>query len=194
MAKPKKSRKPEPIEKLLNKDYHAFKAFRACGHLSKDHFEQLGIGASRIKRWEASGWIKEVVWNRNDGSRVRGYQMTRDGYRFAKEKLFYEGFYSPQSLGHDLKLADVYFNCTQEQRDSWITEKQQQDEFIRLKRNEEIEINNDEKYSACDGGYIDEQGQTVYIEIITSAYSAEERASKVSFSSAMGGTLREVRA
>lgn len=190
--------KAKPISKLLNRDYPVLEALRCCGHLSEYQLlHELGIAAHRIERYMASGWVKKDVHNSTDGERLVSYTPTRKGFELMREKLHYSDIYKPQSVEHDVALADRYFELSEEQRKSWITETQQQRELKELYQElksedpEQAELYKD--YSACDGGYINEQGDVCLVEIVTSTYTKAMIDSKHSCAGLYGSNYSEWR-
>lgn len=168
--------KPQPINRLLNRDYPVFEAMRCVGHLSEDQLKnELGIAAHRIERYIASGWFKKDIHNDTDGTRTVSYTPTRKGFEFMREKLHYSDIYKPQSVEHDVALADRYFELSEDQRKGWITETQQQRElkelYDQMRQEDPAQASLYKDYSACDGGYINEAGEVCLIEIVTSTYT-----------------------
>ena len=190
--------KAEKINKLLNRDYPVFEALRCVGHLSEDQLlNDLGIARNRIERYVATGWVKKDIHNTTDGERIVSYTPTRKGFELMREKLEYRDIYKPQSVEHDVELAKCYFSLSQEERKSWITETQQQRELkelyndLRMEDPQQAQEYRD--YSACDGGYINEEGEVCLIEIVTSTYTKAMIDSKHSSAGLYGANYSEWR-
>lgn len=190
--------KAEPITKLLNRDYPVMEAMRAVGHLTEKHLkEDLGIAHNRIERYVASGWFKKDIHNTAEGERIVSYTPTKKGFEYMREELHYSDIYKPQSVLHDLELADRYFSLSEEQRKTWITETQQQRElkelYEQLKQDDPDQARELQDFSACDGGYINDQGEVCLIEIITSTYTQSMIQAKHSCAALYGSHYVEVR-
>lgn len=190
--------KAEPITKLLNRDYPVLEAMRCVGHLTEKHLkEHLGIAHNRIERYLASGWFKKDIHNQSDGSRIVSYTPTQKGFDLMREKLHYSDIYKPQSVVHDVALADRYFSLSVEERNTWITETQQQRElkelYDQMKQDDPNQAKEYQDYSACDGGYINDQGEVCLIEIVTSTYTQAMIQAKHSCAAIYGSNYTEVR-
>lgn len=189
--------KPKIISRLLNKDYKMFEAFRCVGHLTTEHLKGFGMTQHRIDRHVSSGWIRKDVLNTNDNERIISYTVTREGYKKMRDELDYSDIYKPQSIQHDLKLADIYCDLEDNHRNSWITETQMRrdiddryDDFKTVSQERYEEISD---YSPCDGGYVNENGEIVLVEITTSSYSREMIQEKINFAEIYGATYYEER-
>lgn len=182
---PKKPKEVQ-IPCLLNVDYAVFNAFRCVGIMGKDELLALGLKPHRYKKYKQSGWIKEVVKNNNDGTKVKGTCLTRAGYEFARTELYLTGFYTPQlrAIEHDLEMSKFYVGLTKEERDSWMTETELKIMFAQKVETGEFVKEERADYSACDGAFIDRYGEIQIAECIGKGYTQQMIQAKQNFASA----------
>lgn len=190
------------IKRMMSHDIAAFDSLAKCGHISADHFKQVGVGESRIGKYMKDGLIERVSYQNRDDSGVC-YKLTDEGKDFYFERTGFKGFYNAQSGAHDLAIADKYFSLTPDERESFQTERearsvfrehlddlraqgrsQEADHLSALLKSGQITMP-DALYRSGD--------KLVAFEVITSSYGRAEIASKEAFVEAIGAESDFVR-
>lgn len=107
------------------------------------------------------------------------YRTTVEGRRTFEELTSIKG-YASNSYYHDKELLNIYTNISDEERLTWRTEAEQ-----RIYANDnDIELDG---ASITDGAYLNDEGEWVYVEVITKHYTIEMVESKLMYVSKMGG-------
>jgi len=201
------------INQIKSFDKIVFKALADVAILTKNDLRTF-VSEKRFKTYVQGGYIKMLTVVANDGKTKDVYSLTPQGQRFAKKYMGLSNFYKSNSLRHDIKLSEKYMNLSDEQRASWVREKDlmemAQKEIDRLKnsddRDEKVkgdklqENLNNKKISSVDGAYfvtIQETNQVVlhFLEVTTTNYGEVEIAAKEAFVTILGGTsFEEVKA
>lgn len=188
--------------KFNSKDAEVVKAFCRVGHMTESNMKSLGYTDTRIKNRSCG---EEKLYEKIGRDSVTGenvYQLTErgkeEGARLGIDRADqYRGQGQEKTMNyeHDRKLADVYCSLTKQERDTWRTEEQgkrdleQVREHIREHEPDrwEKEIK-DTKMSACDGSYINAQGEVCHIEVVTKNYTEEMKESKEAGATMLGGS------
>lgn len=181
------------ITTIYPRDRHAMAALGRCGHVSHD---QLGtyLRDKRISDYLKSGLLQKVVYAK-PGDRAQDqacYKLTTKGREFCRHTLRMSEMYRPQSITHDMGVADRYFSLTQQERDSWQTETEARTLFeahIEQLREQGDEERANELWdklregaiSPPDAIYTNTQGVQVAFEVITNNYGEEEISEKLEF-------------
>lgn len=181
MAKHKKN----PMPNLYHHDQKAFHMLSTCGKCELRDLRSIpGMTKTRANTYIKAGYVKREK-DADTGKSI--YQLTSkkdvdgmDGRTWVKKTYGYTP-YSAKSWRHDSGLRDAYRNIPEECRASIKTEDQFKDELKTWIREEKASGNTDRwsrahdiesrwnagKLSCPDFTYVNEQGQTVYIESIT---------------------------
>lgn len=185
------------ISKIYPRDLKALGALARCGHASHN---QLGeyVRDKRLTTYQRAGLVARVSFNRpGDGSKDRAcYRLTAAGREFCHHELHISGMYQPQSVAHDMGIADRYFSLSQPERDSWRTESQARDMYLqrivqlRDQGQEELAQSLLDKLqtgevSPPDAVYTALNGEQVVLEIVTNNYGEAEIEQKVEFAEAL---------
>lgn len=190
------------IKRMMSHDIAAFEAMAKCGHISKAHFQQVGVGESRIGKYMKEGLVERVNWKNRNNSGVC-YKLTDAGKDFYYERTGFGGFYSPQSGAHDLAIADKYFSLSNDERKSFLTEKQARKVFrthLNDLRAQDRSQEADHLAGLLKSGQISmpdalyrSGDRLVAFEVITSSYGRAEIAAKEAFVDAVGADTDFVR-
>lgn len=190
------------IKRMMSHDIAAFEAMAKCGHISQEHFKQVGVGDSRIGKYMKEGLVQRVSWQNRNESGVC-YKLTDEGKDFYFERTGFKGFYHSQSGAHDLAIANKYFSLTPDERDSFLTEKQARsifrehvDELRSQGRSQEADhlsaLLKSGQITMPDALYRSGE-KLVAFEVVTSSYGRAEIASKEAFVEAIGAEADFVR-
>ncbi|WP_248928959.1 hypothetical protein [Paenibacillus hamazuiensis] len=181
-------RKKPYISQFFNRDRLAFSALARVGHVSHEHLQKCGLADRRIKNLISDGYIEKVAYKQ--GNQIKEcYKLTRIGRETASRTFALNQAYHAQSPIHDVALANKYFSLSEETRNNWKTEAQVRDDFIErinAMRGEgkeaEAKLYEDmldkKLISMPDCVYVDEKGNEVAYEIVTSSYGQEELRAK----------------
>ena len=171
------------IKVLTQKDKNTLQAFANVHCLTKKHLtEDLKQNDRRIQSFKKDGYIKEKSYFNHSTKNTENYfVLTQKGKLLTEDKIDVEYFYNSNSAGHDIVLADRYFDLGENERSTWITEIEQRDTFAIADG------------SPCDGGYINSDGEMVLVEVITQNYSKEMREEKIEYAQNVGAKYEEVR-
>ena len=176
------------------------------GHFSKENLLSVGLTPRRITTL-STGSLKifeKVGRDVNSGHEM--YKLSDLGKERAAElgvPLDVQ-YYNPNigknlDFRHDRELANQYCSLDISCQDCWKTEREyireinETREHIRENDPERWEDIKDVKYSAFDGGYVDEQGHEHYVEIVTSSYDQSRIDSKCESANLLGGTCHMTR-
>lgn len=172
------------IKVLTQKDRATLQAFANVHCLNKKHLTQdLGQNNRRIQNFKKDGYIKEKsYYNQSKRTTENYFVLTSKGKVLAEDKLSTEYFYTSNSANHDISLADRYFDLSESEQNTWITEMEQRDTLNSLSSG-----------SPCDGGYTNSSGEMVLVEVITQNYSREMREEKMEYAQNVGAKYEEVR-
>ena len=187
---------------MMSHDIAAFEALAKCGHISQDHFQQAGVGESRIGKYLKDGLIERTSWQNRNESGVC-YALTNAGKDFFYERTGFKSFYAAQSGAHDLAIANKYFSLSPDERDSFQTEREARsvfrehlDDLREQGRTQEA----DHLASLLKSGQISmpdalyrSGDRLVAFEVITSSYGRAEIAAKEAFVAAIGADADFVR-
>lgn len=112
---------------------------------------------------------KSYVVNGKDISVVR---LTRTGKKFVKSAIVDKLYkYNVRQLSHDLKLSEKYISLSQAERDTWVHEGKMNEQYEKMGITpERMESENIKTIDAC---YINSDGETVGVEVVTENYSRE---------------------
>lgn len=193
------------IATIYPRDRATMAAMGRCGHVSHD---QLGnyLRDKRINDYLKSGLLQKVVYAK-PGDRAQDrtcYKLTTQGREFCRRTLHMSEMYKPQSVTHDMGVADRYFLLTQQERESWQTETQARSLFeahIEQLREQGHEQRANELWdklregaiSPPDAIYTTKQGVHVAFEVVTNNYGQEEISEKLEFIEELELTYSEFR-
>lgn len=190
-----KGRKSQYVSKLTSKDQEMLRAFRNVGYLKDRHLKDLGQRDKRIQNFVRDKYIEKcAVFNERRHTLEHVYRLTDKGMGLCRDQLDLNYFYRSNSVSHDLALAARYFELSQRERERWITEPRFRDmmkEHIenmqdRAEAERVTQMLKEHTISPIDGGYVNEQGIIISVEITTDSYGRQEIQAKQDFCAVLG--------
>lgn len=188
------------VNRWMTKDTNFYKAMYHCGHLTARHLDALNIKPGRCSDHIKDRLVISDV-DKNTGETV--YRLTKDGLAKCAELGFNRAMaYQAQGTSqhvyhHDLKFADKYFEAREEDAshiDNWVNEAEIRNMITEAiydykdtdpeRFQELIQMHNEKKFSACDGGYWKRDEETgeqklVLVEVITPSYDSDKVCAKM---------------
>lgn len=190
--------KVKPLKSIQEYDKKFFKIMSNTGYLNRQMaYKNIdGMTKSRIDKYIKQNIIQRETDNRGNS----GFKLTQSGKDYIRKVCpDINRFYAAQSLNHDLKLAQEYFNLTEQQQNNFINEQELKE--IILDRWEEmggpgaiyLEQYNNHEMSMTDGAYTEiVNGVEVItmLEITTNSYGQAEIESKIELAHTVGMEVR----
>lgn len=182
-------------------DNRAVLGVARCGYFSEENFKSVGLTDRRIKTLSTGDMkvFERVGRDVNTGHNM--YKLTPVGQEKAEQlgvpkdlQYFNNNIGKNYDFRHDRELANQYCSLSRDCQDRWKTEQEyvreikEVREHIRATDSERWEEIKDVKHSSFDGGYINDRGEEVYVEIVTASYSQDRIDSKFQSESLLGGT------
>lgn len=145
------------LARLSYKDYDAMELLGKVCHVDEDTLLDY-ISNNRINTYLNEGIIERC----SDPNYSDVFRTTAYGKEFIEDNLGI-GCYSSNSPAHDEKLRDLYLSLSEEEQDSWRTERELSREYC------------DTEYSVTDGAYVcQDTGELICVEIVTVNYDGSE--------------------
>ena len=199
MAKHKK----DPMPNLYAHDKMSFHMLSVCGHCElKDLRSIEGMTKTRANTYIKKGYVER---NKDDKTGKSLYSLTAEGRAFVKSEY---GFtpYSAKSWRHDSGMRDEFRKIPDECKASiktedeykaelkeWIKHEKASGDRDRWSRANDIEDRwNRGKLSCPDFTYVNQEGQTVYVEVITD-YPKSVIQAKMDMAKEFGATFHGVK-
>lgn len=188
------------VVRWMAKDTDFYKAMYHCGSLTDRHLDALNIKPGRCGDHIADRLVTSDT-DKKTGETV--YHLTKAGFEKCAELGFNRAMkYDAQGTSqhayhHDLKLADKYFEARMEDEShvqNWVNEAEIRNmiteaiydikETDPVRFDELIQMHNEKKFSACDGGYWKRDEETgeqklVLVEVITPSYGSDKVSAKM---------------
>ena len=190
-------RKENYIQKLNCKDEQLCRILKASHHMSQSQVESI-ISKNRIRAYQHQGVLKKIHYIAQ-GRQHTAYELTTAGRNFIRKHYPEMGSYfysSATAVRHNIRLAEQVM-----QHERWLNERELRQELMtRIERIQDDEERFEQlrrlesgEYSVPDGGYIDDDGSVVCIEITNESYTQEILETKEACSAALGASIRFIR-
>lgn len=177
-----------------------------CGYFTRENFKSCGLTDRRINTLSTGEMKIFVKVGRDVNTREEVYKLSDLGKERAHQLGLHRDlqYFNPNvgqnsDFRHDRELANRYCSLDRDCQDRWKTEKEyvreikEVREHIRVHDKERWEEIKDIKYSAPDGGYINEHNQEHYIEVVTDSYDKNRIESKCQTENLLGGFMSMTR-
>lgn len=185
------------LNKVYLRDMKALGALARCGHASHEQLKEY-VKDKRLTTYQRAGLVARVPYNRPGSGEGRTcYRLTTAGREFCRQELHFTAMYQPQSVAHDMGIADRYFSLSLQERDSWQTETQVRNMYaqhmdnLRDQGQEELAQSLLDRLQAGevsppDAIYTTEGGEQIVLEVTTNNYGEAEISEKIEFTAALG--------
>lgn len=193
--------------KFNKKDEAVVKGLCRTGSMTESHLKKLGYTDSRIKNRSCGEQKLLERIGRDSKTGENLYKLTEagkeQGARLGIDRdIQYRGQGKEKTMNfeHDRKLADIYCNLREEERDTWKTEEQYKREIEEVREHiqkndpERWEEIKDQKMTAFDGGYVDRNNEIQHVEVVTKHYTQEMLDSKTASASILEGNYNQYNA
>lgn len=189
-------RKQQYIVQLSHKDEKFLTVLKSSQHISKETALSI-VSANRLRNYQSQGIIKKLHYIEK-GRQQTAFELTSKGRTFVRQH--YQGsnnFYqSSTAVRHNIRLAEQIANHHQ----TWLNERDLRQELMeqieRLPPEQRFELLaklERGEISLPDGGYRNEHGELVCVEIINSNYGTEQIVAKEAAAELLGASLDFVR-
>lgn len=200
-------RRKGDITNLFTRDQEALTMLARTGHCTIEQLKHAGIVENRAKSYLAAKLVEKDYFRDPENNLVTVYKLTNKGKNLVSDKYNVKFFYKSNSPRHDSSLADKYIKLTKEERATWKTETELQNEFKQkmaehsyngreAEKNRMEDMLQNKTVSAPDACYthFTEQGaSTICVEVITPNYGCAEIESKENFAGALGFTIEFIK-
>lgn len=168
------------IKKIMLKDLESFKDVALYGRLYKSDFLEKNINKDRLSELVKSKYLKIEYITLDDGVRQPSYVLGDTGKALVLDRYNIIPYTSNKGASrHDLSLKK-------------IMKKIDTKKYYSANDIKKMFLDDYKLLGGCpDGGYVDDNGEIVFVEIITRNYKQVEINQKRDFASSVGCRLLE---
>lgn len=167
------------IKKLYERDRRALVAIGRCGYITKEQLLTI-VKEKRIYNYQKDKIIQNEKYYHSENG-FEGYKLTKSGKKLIEKEWGFNKFQQAQTLWHDSIISNKYFSLTEEERETWKTETEVQAMLKEIEDN----IDSNEKYSALDAIYTNQDGIDIGFEAVTCNYTVSDIQAKVRVANAL---------
>lgn len=203
--KSKNSDKVKPLKSILPKDREFFKALSRTGHLNKEMCKQVLNSDKNPKRVQT--YLKNNIIQKGlDKNGNECYKITPKGRDYIQKNIpEINGFYNAQSIKHDLKFAEIYFNLSDTQKANFLNEYELKnyiyDSWSKMGQQGEIyksmyEDKENKTFSLGDGAiveYVNGIEIITVLEITTNFYSDTDIEAKIEMANSISAEIKFIK-
>lgn len=175
-----RGRKKETVGRITKRDGESMKAIAQTGVITKKNIHKyFNLNQNRIELLKRNNFIVEhTVYIK--GNVQSYYTLGQKGYTFIKNETDIEYIYKSNShqISHDLKLNQIYCQCSELERSCWVNETElihKWSQFVPKK----------ERVASLDA-IVSIDGTVIGIEVITNNYGEQELQEKQEAAEAIG--------